>query len=102
MTKKRRELAEHRHQLQDLGDRPHPPVRLRGRRAPHLQPVSEIVVDAHMGEDRVILKDEAYAAPTHGDAVHVAPVEGDAPFARAFHAGNHIHRRRLAAARGAE
>ena len=72
------------------------------RRAAHLQAIGEILAHRHMREDRVVLEDEADAAPAHRHAGHVAAAEQDAPAGRLLHAGDHVHGRRLAAARRPE
>jgi hypothetical protein len=66
------------------------------------QPEGEILVDAHVREDRVVLEDEADVAATRIDPADGTAVEVDLAARRPLETGDHVHRRRLPAARGPE
>ena len=65
----------------ELEHLPHALVDLRRGASVHTQSVRNIVVNAHMGKQRVILIHDAQVALLHGKRFHVFAVKQDAAFA---------------------
>ena len=90
------ELEELRHLLPDLRlARP-------GGPRPHAQPEGDVLEDAHVTEERVVLEDEADAAPAHVLPRLVLSLEEDLPGVGPLEAGDDPQEARLARARRAE
>ncbi len=81
--------ANHAHGLRDA--RPS----LAGGDAAHDQPVADVVADAHVREEGVVLEDGVDVAVEGWDAGDILAVEADRALGRDLEAGDHAQRRRL-------
>ena len=75
---------------------------LASRDALHLEPEGDVVVNRHVGEERVLLKDHVHFAVIRRNRGHVFALQNDAAFVRHLEAGDHAEGRRLAAPARAE
>jgi hypothetical protein len=64
----------------------------------HLQPEGEVLVHRHVRKQRIVLEHHANVALFRRHVDDVLAVEADGAFARLLEAGDHLQRRRLAAA----
>src|SRR5690606_35286189 len=80
----------------------HPGPRLLGRSAPDLEPVGDVLVDAHVGEERVALEHHGDVPEVGGQAGDVVVVQPDLALGGTLQPGDHPQDRRLAAARRAQ
>ena len=72
------------------------------RHAAHPEREADVLVDRHVRVERIALKHHGDVAVAGVDIVHQLAVHDDVAFRRIFEAGDHPHRRGLAAARRAE
>ena len=84
---------------QELRD---PLAMLVARDALHLEPERDVVVDRHVGEQRVLLEDHVHGASVRQHVRDVVAVQQHAAGVGALEARDHAERRRLPAAAGAE
>jgi hypothetical protein len=68
----------------------------------HLQPESDVVVDGHVREERVLLEHHVHVAPVRQNVRHVVALQQDPSFIRRLEAGDHPQGSRLAAPARAE
>src|SRR6185295_4232874 len=66
------------------------------------QPITDVLGDIHVREQRVVLEDRVHVALVRRDARDGLAGEQDLAFGRLLETGDHPQRRRLAAARWAE
>ena len=78
------------HHFQGFG---HPPIPLVPFDSPHLEAIADVLLDCHMGEQRVILKDRIDVALVGGEIGYVLSVKQDSPI------GGGARSRRLCAGR---
>jgi hypothetical protein len=83
---------------QDLGGVPHPFLDLGLGELPHLEAEGHVVVHAHVGVQRVILKDHGDVAVFGRQVVDDPLADGDLPGRDLLEPGDHPERGRLAAA----
>ena len=69
-----------------------------GINAAHLQREADVLVDVHVGIERVTLEHHRHVAVLRFQIVDHRPVDGDLAFGDILESGDHPHRRRLAAA----
>ena len=98
----RRVAVEHRLDVQQLRRPPHPVFYLRLLLLLHPQAKGDIVVDVHMREDGVALKDHGDAPFPRGQVGDVPPADADPAFVRHAEPGDGAEQRRLAAAAGTQ
>ena len=89
-------------QLENAGRLAHPPVDLVLRDAPVAQPVGHVVVDAHVGIERVVLEHHGDVALGGLEPGHLARADVDLAGGRGLEAGDEPQQGRLAAAGGAD
>ena len=89
-------------QPDEVERRVHPPLDLRARHAPLLQPEGDVAAHCHMRPQRVALEHHADVALVRRQARDVAPADRHLPALRDVEAGDQAKQRGLAAARRAE
>ncbi len=87
------------HELQHFG---HARIDFRFRHAVLFQSEGDILLDRHVGEQRIGLEHHVDRALVGRDAAHVLAVQRDAARCRLLEARQHAHQRGLAAARSAK
>ncbi len=85
-------------ELHDAEDRKDPLAVLGTRHLLHLQPEGDVVVDRHVGEERVLLEDHVHRPAVRRHPGHVLALEQHAALVRHLEACDHAERRRLPAA----
>jgi hypothetical protein len=84
--------------LERTGRRPYPRVDLVLRILAHAQPERDVLIDVLVGIKRIALEHHCDIALVGRHVVHLGVVETQAAFGNLFEAGDHVERRRLAAA----